>query len=64
MFYSRFSVHLILIEKEAIEAVVEGYAECERDLGPAKTTPGGEPVSMDDVIERFDLIRTRVRYHG
>ena len=50
--------------KGAIEAVLEGYAECERDLGPANTTPGGDPVSMDDVIERFDLIRTRVRYHG
>ena len=48
----------------AMEAVLEGYAHCEQDLGPAPTTSGGDPVSMSDVLERFDLIRTRVRYHG
>lgn len=48
----------------AMEAVLEGYAQCEDDLGPAPTTSGGDPVSMSDVLERFDLIRTRVRYHG
>ena len=48
----------------AMEAVLEGYAQCEMDLGPAPTTSGGDPVSMRDVIDRFDLIRTRVRYHG
>ena len=50
--------------EEAMEAVLEGYAQCETELGPAATTPGGDPVAMKDVIERFDLIRTRVRYHG
>jgi Kae1-associated kinase Bud32 len=48
----------------AMEAVLEGYQQCEEELGPPPTTPGGDPVSMNDVIERFDLIRTRVRYHG
>ena len=48
----------------AMEAVLEGYAQCEEDLGPAPTTSGGDSVSMSDVLERFDLIRTRVRYHG
>ena len=48
----------------AMEAVLEGYAQCEEELGSAPTTPGGDPVSMNDVLERFDLIRTRVRYHG
>ena len=48
----------------AMEAILEGYAQCEKELGVAATTPGGDPVSMEDVLERFDLIRTRVRYHG
>ncbi|MDP6866556.1 MAG: KEOPS complex kinase/ATPase Bud32 [Candidatus Poseidoniaceae archaeon] len=48
----------------AMEAVLQGYSQCEQELGPAATTPGGDPVAMKDVIERFDLIRTRVRYHG
>ena len=48
----------------AMEAVLEGYTQCEEELGPAPTTSGGDPVPVRDVIERFDLIRTRVRYHG
>ena len=48
----------------AMEAVLQGYKQCEQDLGKAAKTPGGDPVCMEDVIERFDLIRTRVRYHG
>ena len=48
----------------AMEAVLEGYAQCEEELGSAPTTPGGDPVPMNEVLERFDLIRTRVRYHG
>lgn len=50
--------------EDAMEAVLQGYAQCEKALGPAETTPGGDPVSMNEVVERFDLIRTRVRYHG
>tara|TARA_B100000614_G_scaffold260132_1_gene286292 strand:+ start:515 stop:1198 length:684 start_codon:yes stop_codon:yes gene_type:complete len=48
----------------AMDAVLEGYTQCEKELGPPASTPGGDPIPMDDVIERFDLIRTRVRYHG
>tara|TARA_Y100000766_G_scaffold113695_1_gene97568 strand:- start:13 stop:696 length:684 start_codon:yes stop_codon:yes gene_type:complete len=48
----------------AMEAVLQGYTDCEQTLGPAQTTPGGDPVSMQDVVDRFNLIRTRVRYHG
>ena len=48
----------------AMDTILEGYAQCEKELGVATTTPGGDPVSMEDVLERFDLIRTRVRYHG
>ena len=50
--------------KDAIEAVLEGYAACEEIYGPAENTPGGQPVGMQAVLERFNLIRTRVRYHG
>ena len=50
--------------KDAIDAVVKGYAACEELHGPAKDTPGGQPVGMQDVLDRFNLIRTRVRYHG
>ena len=50
--------------ENAMEAVLQGYKQCEQDLGTAEKTPGGDPVCMEDVIERFDLIRTRVRYHG
>lgn len=50
--------------KDAIDAVLEGYAACEELHGPASDTPGGQPVCMQDVLDRFNLIRTRVRYHG
>lgn len=48
----------------AMEAILEGYSQCEKELGPAPTTSGGDPVAMEDVLERFEVIRTRVRYHG
>lgn len=50
--------------KDAIDAVIKGYAACEEIHGPARNTPGGQPVNMQDVLDRFNLIRTRVRYHG
>jgi Kae1-associated kinase Bud32 len=50
--------------KDAIDAIIKGYAACEEIHGPAKNTPGGQPVDMQDVLDRFELIRTRVRYHG
>ena len=50
--------------KDAIDAVLEGYAAYENAHGPAKNTPGGQSVGMQDVLDRFNLIRTRVRYHG
>jgi Kae1-associated kinase Bud32 len=50
--------------EDAIDAVLEGYEAYEKAHGPAKNTPGGQPVGMQDVLDRFNLIRTRVRYHG
>ena len=50
--------------KDAIDAVLEGYAACEELHGPASDTPGGQPVGMQEVHDRFNLIRNRVRNHG
>ncbi len=46
----------------AMESLLEGYLAS--DLAAAQEGSGGTVPSAVDVVERLDVVRTRVRYHG
>ena len=48
----------------AIDWVLEGYMETERELGPAPMLQGGTVPTAKEVHTRLEDVRTRVRYHG
>jgi len=48
----------------AIDWVIEGYLDAEKELGPAPVLQGGAVPSATEVHARLEDIRTRVRYHG
>jgi len=47
----------------AIEFVLDGYRECETIEGSAPVLQGGSVPSANEVIERLEMVRSRVRYH-
>ena len=49
---------------QAIDWVLEGYAEVDVRLGLAPVLQGGTVPSAQEVLTRLDDIRQRVRYHG
>ena len=48
----------------AIEWVIEGYLAEEERLGPPPVLQGGQVPSANEVNDRLEDVRTRVRYHG
>lgn len=47
---------------EAMEALIKGYLDAEE--AGAQEGAGGTVPSAKEVVDRLDMVRTRVRYHG
>ena len=50
--------------KDAMDLVLKGYSELDKEIGQPEEAPGGMPPTADEVIKRLGQIMTRVRYHG
>jgi len=50
--------------KDAMDLVLKGYSELDKEIGQPEEAPGGMPPTADEVIKRLSQIMTRVRYHG
>ena len=50
--------------KDAMDLVLKGYSELDKEIGQPEEAPGGMPPTADEVIKRLGKIMTRVRYHG
>ena len=48
----------------AIELVLSAYLEEEKKLGSAPEQSGGLVPTAEEVLERFENVKSRVRYHG
>ena len=48
----------------AIELVLSAYREEEQKLGTAPEQSGGVVPTAEEVLERFENVKSRVRYHG
>jgi len=48
----------------AIDLVLSAYLEEEENLGPAPEQSGGLVPTAEEVLKRFENVRSRVRYHG
>ena len=48
----------------AIDLVLSAYLEEEENLGPAPEQSGGLVPTAQEVLKRFENVRSRVRYHG
>ncbi|MDE0954706.1 MAG: hypothetical protein OR994_08510, partial [Candidatus Poseidoniales archaeon] len=48
----------------AIEVVLSAYLEEEKRLGAAPEQSGGIVPTAEEVLERFENVKSRVRYHG
>lgn len=49
---------------QAMERVCAGYAGVDEQHGPPTPIDGGSLPGADEVLARFEQIKTRVRYHG